>query len=221
MTTMAPPGSDRILPWWRDLPRWQGALALIIVGVIYLWLPAELRVGPNWLLLAAVVALLIPLFTLHINRRSRLSHAVGQLLTGLVAAAVASSVVFLAVRLPGGKIAGSDLLRDSILTWVANILAFALLYWELDAGGPGRRRRGSYQSNDFVFPQFQQDPAAAARSWAPDLIDYLFLAFNTSTAFSPTDTLVLSRRIKLVMMAQALISLIVISVLASRASNIL
>ena len=87
--------------------------------------------------------------------------------------------------------------------------------------GPGQRRFGSYRSADFVFPQFQQDPEHAGERWMPDFIDYLFLAFNTSTAFSPTDTPVLSRRAKALTMLQSLISLITIGVLAARAINTL
>jgi uncharacterized membrane protein len=69
-----------------------------------------------------------------------------------------------------------------------------------------------------VFPQRQHD---GFDDWMPDFLDYLFLAFNSSTAFSPTDTLVLSRRMKLLMMSQALISLAVLAVVAARAVNAL
>ena len=90
----------------------------------------------------------------------------------------------------------------------------------IDGGGPARRRRNSHASTDFVFPQLAA-PSVSSASWAPGLVNYLFLAFNTSTAFSPTDTLVLSCRAKLLMMAQSLIALVVIAVLAARAVNTL
>lgn len=101
-----------------------------------------------------------------------------------------------------------------------NILAFAVWYWEIDGGGPARRHPGRHSSTDFAFPQ-QQDDDGLVEGWSPGFVDYLFLAFNTSIAFSPTDTLVLSRRAKLLMMAQALISLVVLAVLAARAINTL
>ena len=56
---------------------------------------------------------------------------------------------------------------------------------------------------------------------APRFVDYLFLAYNTSAAFSPTDVPVLSRWAKLMMMVQALISLATVALLAARAVNIL
>ena len=111
-------------------------------------------------------------------------------------------------------------LRDAGLIWIVNILIFALWYWEIDGGGPGRRHREGYHSSDFVFPQLTLDQKDGP-PWCPSFVDYLFLAFNTSTAFSPTDTLVLSRRIKLLVMTQSLISLMVLAIIAARAINTL
>jgi hypothetical protein len=106
-----------------------------------------------------------------------------------------------------------------------NILVFALWYWRLDAGGPNHRdRRAGHPEGAFLFPQMASDEAKTASGqplWSPNFIDYLFLAFNTSTALSPTDVPVLSRWAKLLMMMQALISLTVIVLLAARAVNIL
>lgn len=205
----------------HEVPRWPSALALVVVGVIYLLVPQELRIGPRWLLLAIEGALVVPLLLAHYRDNHLLSHWLGRSMTGLATLAVAISAVFLVTRLPGSKTPGSQLLGSSALIYVCNVLVFALWYWEIDGGGPLLRRRGHYASHDFVFPQFQQDPQGAALSWIPGIIDYLFLAFNTSTAFSPTDTLVLSPRAKLLMMAQSVISLVVIAVLAARAINTL
>lgn len=203
------------------IKRWQAATALVLVGLIYLALPQRLRVGPPWLVLLIVAVLLVSLLVTHFGGYHRLSHSLGRLATGVVTAAVALSAVFLLTRLPGGKLPGSELLQEAVLIWVANILVFACWYWEIDGGGPRCRRMGSYRSQDFVFPQFQQDPSGPAEPWMPDFLDYLFLAFNTSTAFSPTDTLVLSRRAKVLLMCQSSISLVVIAVLAARAINTL
>jgi uncharacterized membrane protein len=108
------------------------------------------------------------------------------------------------------------LLRDAALLWVINVFTFAVWYWEIDGGGPGRRHRSRHRSEDFLFPQASLVDHAG---WTPGFLDYLFLAFNTSTAFSPTDTAVLSRRAKGLMMVQALLSLMVLAVLVSRAVN--
>jgi len=109
---------------------------------------------------------------------------------------------------------------------VANILVFASWYWRLDAGGPHKRdQTHGHSDGAFLFPQMTMDPAAkiaaGEQDWSPSFIDYLFLAFNTSTAFSPTDVPVLSRWAKVLMMTQAMISLLVIALLAARAVNIL
>jgi hypothetical protein len=117
-------------------------------------------------------------------------------------------------------------LFSAALLWVANILVFASWYWRLDAGGPqGRDRQGPHTDGAFLFPQMTLDPntrrAMGEHHWRPGFVDYLFLAFNTSTAFSPTDVPVLSRWAKVLMMLQAAISLATLALLAARAVNIL
>jgi uncharacterized membrane protein len=111
------------------------------------------------------------------------------------------------------------LLGIAAVIWLVNILLFAFWYWELDAGGPAARHCGEpYRSDDLQFPQRQHD---SDDTWIPEFLDYLFFAFNSSTAFSPTDTLVMSRRMKVLMMVQSLISLAVLAVVAARAVNAL
>jgi hypothetical protein len=134
--------------------------------------------------------------------------------------ALIGSLVFLIQGLPAHREPPKTLLRSASALWVTNILVFALWYWKLDAGGPleRERSRGRLESS-FLFPQLTQESLKS--SWSPHFMDYLFLAFNTSTAFSPTDTAVLSRWAKLGMMLQALISLTIIALLAARAVNIL
>jgi uncharacterized membrane protein len=112
------------------------------------------------------------------------------------------------------------LLRDAALLWVINVVTFAVWYWEIDGGGPAQRHREGHVSEDFLFPQMNLGDKTA-HSWSPGFLDYLFLAFNTSTAFSPTDTAFLSRPAKLLMMVQALLSLVILAVLVSRAINAL
>jgi uncharacterized membrane protein len=163
--------------------------------------------------------MLVPLTVSRLRGYHHITRILALTLTGLVMIAVAVSAVFLLTRLPGKNVAASTLLRDGALLWAANVLVFALWYWEIDSGGPAKRSHTNFRSTDFVFPQMTQD--GASEHWAPDFVDYLFLAFNTSTAFSPTDTMVLSRRAKVLMMLQSLISLMVVSVLVARAINIL
>jgi len=112
------------------------------------------------------------------------------------------------------------LLRDGALIWLVNVLTFSFWYWELDGGGASRRHHMGYQSTDFIFPQVTLE-SHGERQWVPHYIDYLFLAFNTSTAYSPTDTQVLSIRVKLLMMIQSLTSLTLLTIIAARAVNTL
>lgn len=106
------------------------------------------------------------------------------------------------------------------MIWGINILVFAIWYWELDCGGPHARHVKRYTSTDFLFPQTAM-PGADETTWSPRFMDYLFQAFNTSAAFSPTDVPILSRRAKGLTMAQATVSLVVVAVLISRAINTL
>ena len=110
--------------------------------------------------------------------------------------------------------------------WITNILVFAQWYWRLDGGGPhGREVRLGHSEGAFLFPQMTMLPEMKAAgghvTWSPNFLDYLFLAFNTSTAFSPTDTPVLARWAKLLTLVQSLVSLTILTLLAARAVNIL
>jgi uncharacterized membrane protein len=113
------------------------------------------------------------------------------------------------------------LLRSALALWITNILIFALRYWKLDASGPsGRDHSRCKIASAFLFPQLSSD-REDYDGWSPRLLDYLFVAFNTSTAFSPTDTPILSRWAKLATMLQSFISLSILALLAARAVNIL
>ncbi|MGE5295897.1 MAG: hypothetical protein ACM3VT_13815 [Solirubrobacterales bacterium] len=103
---------------------------------------------------------------------------------------------------------------------ITNVLAFSLLYRQLDRGGPGARENLEYVKPDWQSPQ-TGCPDDALAGWQPTFVDYLFLGYSTATAFSPTDALPLSSRAKLLMMLESTISLVTIVVVASRAINIL
>jgi hypothetical protein len=169
------------------------------------------------------------LLVLTIIAQARRSYAVnnvsGHLLAGILTLFMVWSLVLLVRALPAHTESPVTLLRSAAALWVTNVLVFALWYWRLDAGGPHQRDlRAGHPSGSFLFAQmtFREDDVPAEwKGWSPTFIDYLFLAFNTSTAFSPTDVPVLSRWAKLLTMAQASISLTVVVILAARAVNIL
>jgi len=205
---------------WRHAPRWEALIAALAIAAAYALLRDDLRIGPRWLMFPLLLLFLVPLNVARYLGNYRLVRALGFALSAFVTAALIASVVLLVARLPSGKTAATNLLRDGALLWGANILVFALWYWEVDGGGPHARHIKRYTSTDFLFPQFTT-PDAAESNWSPRFLDYLFLSFNTSAAFSPTDTLVLSRPPKVLMMVQSLISIVVVAVLVSRAINTL
>jgi uncharacterized membrane protein len=179
-----------------------------------------LTLGPRAFLLGLVAVLLVPLLTAHLRGSHRLARGFGFGVIGVVTVAVATSVFLLVSSSLGGGTSAPTLLRDAALLWIINVVTFAVWYWEIDGGGPAQRHREGHVSEDFLFPQMNLDDKTA-RAWSPGFLDYLFLAFNTSTAFSPTDTAFLSRRAKVLMMVQALLSLLILAVLVSRAINAL
>jgi hypothetical protein len=202
-------------------PRWPVTLAILATGGLYFVIPASLRFGEEWLLLVVVSVLLVPTIVTHQAGMDRLNRIFAHIVLGILTAAMVGSLGLLIHRLPSHADSPVELLRGAACLWVANILVFASWYWRLDAGGPNERdRRASHDDGAFLFPHMIT-PWDSDKNWRPGFVDYLFLAFNTSTAFSPTDVPVLSRWAKVMMMVQASISLVTVALLAARAVNIL
>jgi branched-subunit amino acid transport protein len=205
--------------------RWPAILALFAIVGLRLALPRSLSAGPAWVPLGLVTVLVIPSVLARRMERHQLNQWLGFVITGIVTADTVWSLSLLVAALPAHTLTPTTLLRSAGTLWVSNILVFASWYWRLDAGGPNARdRRKVHSEGSFLFPQMtfdKSDPDSTANGWTPGFVDYLFLAFNTSTAFSPTDVPVLSRWAKLLMMLQAIISLATLALLAARAVNIL
>jgi hypothetical protein len=202
-------------------PRWPAVVAMLAAGCVYWSLPEPLSVGPGWLLLVVILVLTIPLLISNHRGEFNIARILTFTVNGAITIAMIASLAFLIHGIPQHREPPQTLLRAATALWVTNVLVFALWYWKLDAGGPLKREtaRGRVDSS-FLFPQMLTQECAD-ESWSPRFMDYLFLAFNTSTAFSPTDTAVLSRWAKAGMMLQSLISLTVVALLAARAVNIL
>lgn len=203
-----------------DRYRLSGLGALLVIGGLYLLVSGNRIVGPTWLLPGAIAIVAVALLVARIRHAYRMVRWLALGAVSGVTGAVAGSAWLLVVQLLDKNPDARVLLRDAALIWVVNIMTFALWYWEIDGGGPMQRHQHLSPRRDFLFPQMTLDDPAS-QQWLPQFLDYLFLAFNTSTAFSPTDTLVLSRQAKVLMMLQSLISLVVIAVLAARAINTL
>ena len=207
-------------------PRWPALLALLAVGGLRLALPEEFSIGPRWLLLAVVCILLVPTVWARRSNRHHYNQIFGYILAGVVTVDMIWSLALLVAAIPKHKETPIALLTSATALWVTNILVFATWYWRLDAGGPNARElRGSHSDGAFLFPQMTLDDETkiemGEQHWSPGFVDYLFIAFNTSTAFSPTDCPVLSRWAKLLMMIQSLIAFSTVVLLAARAVNIL
>jgi hypothetical protein len=202
-------------------PRWPAVVAMLAAGCVYWALPEPLSVGPSWLLLAIILVLAIPLVISNHQGHFNVARILTFTVTGAITIGMVASLAFLIQGIPHHREPAQTLLRAATALWVTNVLVFALWYWKLDGGGPLNRetRRGRLESS-FLFPQMLSQEGGET-SWSPRFMDYLFLAFNTSTAFSPTDTAVLSRWAKAGMMVQALISLTIVALLAARAVNVL
>ena len=202
-------------------PRWLAITAMLATGLVYAALPSNLSAGPDWLLLAVMGALAASTLISHRVGYHGADKMIGYAASGILTIALIWSLGLLVAAIPKHEIDPKVLLRSAVALWVTNILVFALLYWRLDAGGPHEREKvPGHKEGAFLFPQMNlgtlSDP-----NWSPNFVDYLFLAFNTSTALSPTDTPALSRWAKVLMMIQATISLTVLALLAARAVNIL
>lgn len=207
-------------------PRWPAMVALLGASGLFYALPEALKVGPDWMIILLVAMLSAPGVFFRRYLPGRTLPICGHAAVGTVTLAMLGSLGLLVSRLPGHKETPAQLLRAAAALWIANILVFAAWYWRLDAGGPHQRDlRESHTDGAFLFPQMVVDPSIREQmgegDWSPNFVDYLFLAFNTSTAFSPTDVPVISRWAKVLMMIQSLISLTAIAILAARAVNIL
>lgn len=217
--------TDQATP--RDTePRWPALLALVAVAGLRLVLPQSLEVGPSWLLAAVIGVLLVPTIWARMRGSHALNAVLGYVLNGIITADMAWSLGLLITALPAHKETSLQMLGSAAALWVTNILVFASWYWRLDAGGPrARQLQGAHKDGAFLFPQMTLTPETRVQmgedQWSPNFVDYLFIAFNTSTAFSPTDSPVLSRWAKALMMVQGLISFVTVALLAARAVNIL
>ena len=204
--------------------RWPVVIALLVICLLYLLLPERLTFGPNWLVPTGAVLLLVPTVFFYRTGRHHLNVFFGIAILVLLTLALAWSLAFLITGLPDKRLPPQELLRSAVALWISNVLVFACWYWRLDAGGPHEREiNPAHKNGAFLFPQMAlpNESRVADPAWKPEFVDYLFVAFNTSTAFSPTDVPVLGRWAKVLMMIQSCISLATIAILAARAINIL
>lgn len=206
-------------------PVWHVQIILVLTSLLQLALPQIYVVGPRYLVAIAIIVLAMALsFT---TPKQAVFTSVGRRINAIILAATIGlanvySLGILAGKLLGGGVSnGHDLILAAINIYLTNIVVFALLYWELDSGGPGMRKLTKNHERDFLFPQHSITTPENEPVWLPTFMDYLYVSSTNATAFSPTDTMPLSRRTKMLMLFQSVISLITIALIAGRAVNIL
>jgi hypothetical protein len=213
--------------------RWEAAPAVAVVIGLQLLLASVSRSQhwslsglPWWVWLVPVAleaALLVPLAfdrPRHRLEQMGLRRDAAIVLLALVSLANAfllAAVIASLVR--GDEKSGSQLLLKAIAVWGTNVIAYGLWYWAFDRGGPYRRIQPDPPPPDFQFPQME-NPQLAAPGWGPELVDYLYVSFTNSIAFSPTDAMPLSRWAKLLMLSESALSALTILLVAARAVNI-
>jgi len=214
--------------------RFEATLALALVILLQLVL-AAVSLGEGWTLVglpgwiwlipvAIELALLLPLALAAPRRRleqlgERRRFALG--LTIVISAVNAAALgLLIAGLLTTHERSGGELLLKAATIWSTNVIIFGILFWELDRGGPARRRQPEPPPRDLQFPQ-DENPTLAEAGWHPRLFDYVYVSFTNALAFSPTDSMPLTRRMKALMLAESLVSAVTVLLAAARAVNII
>ncbi len=203
--------------------RWPVTLAVVVMVALQATLPDRLTLGPRWLLPALEIAMAMVLIAADPMRVKRDTPALRMVALALIALASlgnAWSVAMLVRDILTGHDTGSaaTLVAVGGAIYLLNVLSFAVWFWELDRGGPAERARGTDPYPDFLFPPMTS-PHLAPKDWEPYFLDYLYLAFTNATAFSPTDTLPLSRWAKAAMALESAIALLIAVLLIAKAVN--
>lgn len=206
-------------------PVWHVQSTMLVAIILQLLLPDHFLFGSRYLLVSIEVLLLIAMsFTTPKERifksiSRRINVFLLLILTG-VANGYSLAIVAQKLLQTGRVENGRQLILTAVNIYITNIIIFGLWYWEMDGGGPGRRLLAAKHERDFLFPQDQHENYKHP-DWRPTFIDYLYVSSTNGMAFSPTDTMPLSRRAKVLMLMQATLSLVAVALVAARAVNIL
>lgn len=207
------------------------AVAVIVAGVVYALLPSSLTLGPRYVVPAVEAALLVALVATNPVRLVRQTWWSRRVSVALAAVMVLTNLVSLAMLVAAvsdPKAPAGSLLVAAMQVWVTDVIGFALLYWELDRGGPVARReltRSQMPSADFRFSHDEDDDtvdevrrgSSEVAGWVPIFVDYLYVSLTNSSAFSPTDTMPLTSRAKILMGIEATAALLTSLIVVARA----
>jgi uncharacterized membrane protein len=217
------------MPAWKRRTdgeqRWPAAVAIGALIALEWLLPERLSLGPRWLfpgLQVVIIGVIVAANPGRMRKSSRMLRTLGLLLIGVASAGNVYSVVRLVMDIVGRHDTGSaaNLLMAGGGIYLINVLTFAVWFWELDRGGPAERAAGSDPYPDFLFPPMTS-PEMTHKDWEPYFLDYFYVAFTNATAFSPTDTLPLSRWAKFAMALESAIALVTAALVIAKAVNAL
>ena len=224
MATPSGPAAPTSLAPPLRVPHSGARLAVIAALGLYFILPHQLALGPTWLIPAIEGALLVLVSLVRAYPRAREDLEVRVLVVVLIALLNVANMFSVGVLvddlLYGGIAKGRPLLYGAVSVWLTNVIVYGLWFWQLDRGGPVARVSGEERDPDFQFPQMLA-PGTAKVGWRPEFLDYLYVSLTNAAAFSPTDTMPLSRAAKSLMGAESLISIVTLAIVAARAVNIL
>ncbi len=220
----------------RGEARLPAAVATLVAIALYLALPEQLLVGPRFVVPALEIVLLVPLIAINprrVTRQTRLSRVMSLSLVVVIGVTNMGALGLLIHDLVAGAAdSGQALLLGALQVWLTNVIAFGLAYWELDRGGPVKRTQASRADLPLADFRFSQDENAdtveevaegssVKSDWVPTLLDYLYVSVTNSTAFSPTDTMPLSSRAKVLMAVQSVAALLTSLLVIARAVSVL
>jgi uncharacterized membrane protein len=206
--------------------RWPVAVAIILALGVYAFLPAPASWLPSWAFPVAALAAYIPLVVLNPRRLGRETSWSRGLGVGIaIALALVNQVYIVQILdlLLNGRGVGVQVVYIAAGVWVSNVVAFAVVFWEIDRGGPFARRFEGVRDEaplDFRFPQQDGSPGADPR-WQPEFFDYLYFSLSSMMAFSPTDVMPMTRRAKALMAYESLTGFVLLALVIARAVNII
>ena len=200
------------------------AAAVLTAAFLQLILPHRQKAPGWWLFPTLEVALLVILIVGDPGRIDRRSPRLRRLSIGLIAIMTvgntAAAIILVSDIIKGTNDTPTLLLGRGAAIWVTNVIVFSLWYWQMDRGGPAERAASTLIHPSFLFAE-ETAPGSAKEDWEPEYPDYLYLAFTSATAFSPTDTLPIRHWAKMTMMVESAVSLVVAILVVARAVNIL
>jgi len=206
--------------------RWPVAIAIIIALAVYLFLPDPAPFIPSWVIPAVALAAFVPLVILNPRRLGQETSWSRWLGVGIAVGLAAVNQVYIVQILDlllNGQGVGVNVVYTAAGVWVTNVIAFGVVFWEIDRGGPFARRFEGVRDDapmDFRFPQEDGSPGLDPL-WRPEFFDYLYFSLNSMMAFSPTDVMPLTRRGKALMGYESLTGFVLLALVIARAVNII